>query len=169
MADIDGQKDLVGYCGAYCGECGMYKGRIYAKVAKDFLEILRASDYADWLPKFVKLNFNFNDFMKGVEFFSKKNAESYCQEPCKQGGGAPREIRPCARKRGIEICYECQDFPCKHLDWILEKYPERMEDYERFKKLGLKGWVRFHAKEAKQGYTHTTKKYYTSPRKKQPI
>ena len=169
MADIDEQKDLVGYCGAYCGECGMYKGRIYAKVAKDFLEILRASDYADWLPKFVKLNFNFNDFMKGVEFFSKKNAESYCQEPCKQGGGAPCESRPCARKRGIEIRYECQDFPCKHLDWILEKYPERMEDSERFKKLGLKGWVRFHAKEAKQGYTHTTKKYYTSPRKKQPI
>ena len=44
MADIDKQEDLIGFCGAYCGECGMYKGRIYAKVAKDFLEILKASD-----------------------------------------------------------------------------------------------------------------------------
>lgn len=166
MTEIAEQKDLVGYCGAYCGECGMYKGRIYAKVAKDFSEILRAADYADWLPKFVKLDFNFEDFLKGVEYFCNENAGSYCQEPCKEGGGAPCKIRPCAEERGIKICYECEDFPCAHLSWILEKYPDKLEDYERFKKLGLKRWKRFHAKRAEQGYAHTTRKYYARPRNK---
>lgn len=159
--NIDDAKKLIGYCGAYCGECGMYRGRIYAMVAREFLEILKASDYPDWLPKFVKLDFNFEDFLKGVEYFSKEDAESYCQVACKEGGGAPCKIRPCAKERGIEICYECKDFPCEHLSWILEKYPDKLEDYERFKKLGLKGWLEFHAERGEKGYAHTTRRYYT--------
>jgi hypothetical protein len=166
MTDIKRQENLIGFCGAYCGECGMYRGRIYARIAKDFLEILRASDYADWLPNVMKLDFSFEDLLKGLEYFSKKDAGCYCQEPCKNGGGAPCKNRPCAGEKGVEICYECEDFPCEHFDWILEKHPDRLEDYERFKKLGLEGWLRFHAKRAKQGYAHATGKYYARPRSK---
>jgi len=113
MAGIKRQENLIGFCGAYCGECGMYRGRIYARIAKDFLEILRASDYADWLPNVMKLDFSFEDLLKGLEYFSKKDAGCYCQEPCKKGGGAPCKNRPCAREKGVEICYECEDFPCE--------------------------------------------------------
>jgi hypothetical protein len=37
MIDINEAKKLVGYCGIYCGSCGMFRGRIYAKIAQDFL------------------------------------------------------------------------------------------------------------------------------------
>ena len=160
MVDVDESKKLICYCGAYCGECGMYRGRVYAKLAQEFLRIIEASDYPDWLPKFFKLDFNFDEFLKGVEYFSKKDTGPYCQEPCKEGGGPPCKIRPCARERGIEICYECKDFPCEHFSWILEKYSDKLKDYERFKKLGLKGWIRFHADRAEKGYACTTRKYY---------
>ncbi len=160
MAGIKQQEDLIGFCGAYCGECGMYRGRIYARIAKDFLEILKASDYADWLPNVMKLDFSFEDLLKGLEYFSKEHAGCSSQEPCKKGGGAPCENPSCAEERGIAICYEGEDFPSENFDWILEKYPDYLEDYERFKKLGLKGWLRFNAKRAKQGYARTTGKYY---------
>jgi len=66
MKDIKRASKLVGYCGAYCGECGMYRGRICAKITKDFLEAIKAGDYADWVPKYVKPDFNFNDFLKDI-------------------------------------------------------------------------------------------------------
>lgn len=144
----------------------MYRGRIHARIAEYSLEILKASDYADWLPNVMKLDFSFENLLKGLEYFSKKDAGCYCQEPSKKGGGAPYKNRPCAEERGAGICYECEDFPCEHFGWILEKYPDCLEDYERFKKLGLEGWLRFHAKRAEQGYAHATGKYYARLRNK---
>ena len=151
MLDINEAKKSVGYCGAYCGECALYRGRVCAVAAQELLEMIRGADYADWLPRFVKLDFDFDEFLKGVEYFSKEDTGAYCQEPCKEGGGPPCKIRPCAKGRGIEICYECEDFPCEHFSWILEKYPDKLEDYERFKELGLEGWIRFHAERAEKG------------------
>lgn len=115
MKEFDQLKKLATYCGSFCGECGILKGRIYAMVAQDFKEIIEAADYSDWLPKFVKLDFDFEEFLKGVEYFSKEDSGCYCQEPCKEGGGAPCKIRPCAKEKGIEICYECEEFPCEKL------------------------------------------------------
>ena len=106
MVNINEAKKLIGYCGIYCGACGMYRGRIYAKIAQEFLEIIKAAEYPDELtinPKFVKPDFDFNEFLKGVEYFSKEDSGAYCQEPCKQGGGVLCKNRPCARERGVEI------------------------------------------------------------------
>ncbi|MCK4251669.1 DUF3795 domain-containing protein [candidate division WOR-3 bacterium] len=159
MVDINEAKKLINYCGGFCGQCGMYKGRIYAKVAQEFLEIVKAG-YSDWLPKFVKLDFNFNEFLKGVEYFSKKETGPYCQKPCKEGGGAPCKIRPCAKERGIEICFECKEFPCEKFSWVLKKHPDKLEDYKRYKKLGLDGLIKFYLERAEKGYASGTRKYY---------
>ncbi|MCJ7570271.1 MAG: DUF3795 domain-containing protein [Candidatus Thermoplasmatota archaeon] len=146
----------------------MYRGRIYAKIAQEFLEVIKAAGYPDELtinPKSVKPDFDFNEFLKGVKYFSKEDSGAYCQEPCKQGGGVSCKNRPCARERGLEICYECKDFPCEHFSWTLEEYPEKLKDYERFKKLGFEGWIRFYAERAEKGYANATRKYYAQAKK----
>jgi hypothetical protein len=168
MVDIHEAKKLIGYCGIYCGTCGMYRGRIYAKIAQEFLEIIKAAGYPDELtinPKGVQPDFDFNEFLKGVEYFSKEDSGAYCQEPCKQGGGVPCKNRPCARERGIEICYACKDFPCKHFSESLEKYPEKRKNYKNFKKLGFEEWIRFHAERAEKGYANATRKFYAQAKK----
>jgi hypothetical protein len=68
--------------------------------------------------------------------------------------------------RGLEICYECKDFPCEHFSGFFEKHPEKLEDYERFKHLGFERWVRFHAERAEKGYTNATRKYYTMTKRR---
>jgi len=163
MIDINEAKKLIGYSGIYCGVCGMYRGRIYAKIAQDFLEVLKAAGYPDELminPKGVRPDFDFNEFLKGVEYFSKEDSGAYCQESCRHDGGVPCKNRLCARERGFEICFECKDFPCEHFSGTLEKYPEKLKNYERFKKFGFEGWVRFHAGRAEKGYVNATQKYY---------
>jgi len=163
MVDINEAKKLIGYCGIYCGSCGMFRGRIYSKIAQDFLEVIKAAGYPDEITinqKGVKPDFDFDEFLKGIEYFSKEDSAAYCQEPCKKGGGVPCKNRLCAKERGLEICYECKDFPCEHFSWTLEKSPEKAKDYERFKKLGFEGWIRFHAERAEKGYSNATRKYY---------
>lgn len=163
MADIAEAKKLVTYCGTYCGGCEMYQGRIIAMVAQEFQEL--TAGYANWLPKAIQLDFNYDDFIKGLEYFSQANSSCYCQEPCKQSGGAPCKIRPCAKEKGIEICFECKNFPCEHFAWLLERYPQKLEEQKNFKKMGFEKWLRFHAERAEKGYANATKKYYTQAKK----
>jgi hypothetical protein len=73
--------------------------------------------------------------------------------------------RPCAIERGLKICYECKDFLCEHFSESLEKHPEKLKDYELFKKLGFEGWIRFYAKRAEKGYANATRKYYARAKK----
>ena len=170
MVDINEAKKLVGYCGIYCGTCGMYRGRIYAKIAQEFLEVIRAAGYPDELTinmTSAPPDFDFNEFLKGVEYFSNEGSGAYCQEPCKQGGGVACNNRLCAKEKGVEICYECKDFPCEHVSSTFEKDPEKRKDYERFKRLGFDGWIRFHAKRAEKGYANATRKYYAQVKRKQ--
>jgi hypothetical protein len=106
------------------------------------------------------LNFKFENLQKGLEFFANEKSEAYCRVPCKSGGGAPCKIRPCAKERGIEICFECKEFPCENFSWVLKKHPDKSEGYKRYKKLGLDGLIKFYLERAEKGYASGTRKYY---------
>jgi hypothetical protein len=162
IMNVNEAKELVGYCGAFCGTC-MLKGRIYTDVAKELLEMLRASEHPVWVPKHEKIDFNFDDFMRGLEYFSNADKGPYCQAPCKDGGGAPCKCRPCAKEKGIKICYECEEFPCEHLSWLIEKHPEMIDDCKKFKEIGVEEWLKSRIAKAEKGYLGCTGKYYTKP------
>ncbi len=165
MMDINEAKKLVTYCGGFCGGCAIYKGRIITKIAEDLKELVDSSNYVDWLPKYGGVDFNFTEFQKGLAYFTKENSGCYCQAPCKEGGGAPCKIRPCAKEKGVEICYQCKDFLCEHFAWLKHEHPRMLEDCERFKKLGFDGWLKFHIERAEKGYANGTLKYYTPAKK----
>jgi hypothetical protein len=160
MADLAELGRLVTYCGGFCGSCGMYKGRVIAKVAADLKELIDTHDFAEWVPVYEDIDFSFDDFQRGLEFFSDEERGPYCQHPCKEGGGAPCQIRPCAREKGFDVCFECPEFPCEKLAWVIERHPERLEDHERFKALGWQGWIDFYQARAEKGYARSTGKYY---------
>ncbi len=158
-------KKLIGYCGIYCGGCGMYKGRIIAKVADDLKELIEAHGYPVWVPEFGGIDFNFMEFQKGLSYFTKENSGCYCQEPCKDGGGVPGcEIKKCAEDQGVEICFQCSDYPCKHFSQFLKRHPEITKEYKRFNKLGLEEWIKTQARKAEKEYCRATRKYYSKAR-----
>jgi len=115
----------------------------------------------DWLSKFFGIDFNFEEFKRGLDYFANKNSNCYPKVPCKRGCGAPRKIKDCAKNRGIEICFECSEFPCKHFSRFEEK--ERLgivKEYGKFKKLGMEEWLKLQIQEMKKGYCGATRKYY---------
>jgi len=161
MADVAEPGELVTYCGGFCSNCGMCKGRVIARVAADLKELIDAHGFAEWVPVYEDIDFSFGDFQSGLEFFSDAEKGPYCQHRCREGGGAPCRIRPCAREKGMEICCECPEFPCEKLAWALEGHPERLADRERFGQLGWQGWVDLHYARGEKGYATNTGKYYT--------
>ena len=166
MMETEQEKKLVGYCGLYCGNCGIYKGRIVPKMAADLKELISTHGFAEWVPKYEKTDFSFEEFQKGLKFFSDQERGPYCQVPCKEGGGLPFcKIRPCANEKEVEICFECKEFPCKLFSPFLEKHPEIIEEEKKYKKLGMEMWIKLKEEKSKRGYALATEKYYTKAKR----
>jgi hypothetical protein len=110
-------KNLIAYCGLYCGDCFGYKGEI-ADLARDLRKELR--------------KFKFEQTASGGAMFP--TVEEYqtcykvlgqmvrlrCKRTCRGGGGPPWcKIRQCCQKKEIQGCWECDEFEmCKKLDFF---------------------------------------------------
>ena len=106
------------YCGLYCGAC---------KVITSLKE--------DRLPELAeKARMKLED----LECYGCKSSNNaiFC-EPCK--------IMKCARQKGVEFCYECDDFPCSILlDFRNDEHPHHSVILKNLKDLSetsLEEWL----------------------------
>ena len=109
-------RDLVGYCGLYCGDCFGYKGKV-ADLARDLRKELRQAKFdkvAEGIP--------FKEFKHYKECYEVLGAlvRLRCKNACKGGGGNPFcKIRKCCQKKGIEGCWQCDEFEtCETPDFL---------------------------------------------------
>ena len=134
------EKDLIAYCGLYCGECFGYKGKI-ADLARDLRKELRQA-------KFERTA----DFMSTISFFEvfKNYQQCYdvlgqlvrlrCKKSCKGGGGPPFcKMRTCCQKKGIEGCWQCDDFEtCEKLNFLKPVHLDaHLKNLRKLKKQGV--------------------------------
>ena len=75
-----------------------------------------------------------------------------------------RQYGQTARERGLEVCFDCDEFPCDEVAGNLGMI-QRGEEY---KKLGKDRWWEKQAEEANRGFEHHTKKYYQVRAGKKP-
>lgn len=154
---------LVAYCGLNCGECGTYKGKFFRMLARELKELIKAYHHLDWVPKFGGIDFDYEEFLKGLTYYTKLESGCFNENPCKGGCQVPGcMIKPCAKEKGVEICFECDEFPCKHFSKFLESHPEIIKENEEFKRLGKDEWLRKHLQRMERGYCRATNKYYTT-------
>ena len=129
-------KDLVAYCGLYCGDCFGYKGKI-ADLARDLRKELRQAKFdraAEGIP--------FKEFKHYKECYEVLGAmvRLRCKNACRGGGGNPFcKIRKCCQKKGIEGCWECEEFEtCKKLDFLkLIHGDAHIKNLRKIKKQGI--------------------------------
>jgi len=102
-------------------------------------------------------DFDYVEFRKGLDFFSK-DPRVICQSCCKSGrsGYLACEIRKCCQEHGLDVCFECSEFPCSKV----EKNAEMIERAKEYRELGKDEWLRRQIEKANQGYEHHTGKYY---------
>jgi hypothetical protein len=139
------QLRLVTYCGLYCGLCAQH-ARIPDR-AKALRESMAKEGYEYWgggIP-------GFNEFWG----FLKRVSESHGACTCRTGGGYPAcPIRVCARERNIEICTQCGDYPCSHVEALAKRYWFLIADGKRMQEIGLDAWITEQAERAKTGFAY---------------
>ncbi len=114
-------KDLVAYCGLYCGDCFGYKGNI-ADLARDLRKELRSAKFsktAKGLGETVSFFSEFKNYQTCYDILGMM-VKLRCKKACRGGGGNPFcKIRKCCQKKGIKGCWECAEFEtCKKLDFL---------------------------------------------------
>lgn len=149
----------VTYCGLYCGLCNR-RSRIPQQS-----QILRDSmikdGYDQWGEQFLP---NFKEFWT---FLNERCKPDKCCPGCRQGGGNPEcEIRKCARQRNVDICINCDDYPCRHVSELGKKYSTLIEDGQRLKEISLDLWLQEQTKRAKTGFFYQEDKYEAAIRKR---
>ena len=111
---------MIAYCGLYCQECPSHTGRI-ADLARDLRKELRTFRYDKVAESLSSISF-FKDFKHYPECYQVLGGlvKMRCKRGCKEGGGPPFcKIRKCCVKKGIEGCWECDDFKtCTKLDFL---------------------------------------------------
>lgn len=142
----------MGYCGLYCGACGIYQGKIKQAV-ENLQKVIKAYGFdkitpelAKWEPAFQ----HYAEYEKVLEGWVKIFGEC---PGCISGGGDPNcAVRECCREKAYTTCAECAEMEkCEKL----QKYgPQVLEGLKKIKAIGLDRWVEEIRQKVEAGYCY---------------
>jgi hypothetical protein len=137
---------LVTYCGLHCDLCSA-RGRL-PRQAATLRDTMRKEGWEYWGDSFPR----FKEFWQFLNDMSEP--EKSCPG-CRQGGGPPFcGIRKCARKKGIDLCIECEEWPCSRIDGLAAGYINLIADSERHKRIGTTKWLKEQTARAATGFCY---------------
>jgi len=124
-------KEYICYCGLYCENCAV-KSKVEpaAKILHEEMQKAGFEDIIQFLPE----GEGFWSFLKMI---SQKGACISCREGSVNPDCA---IRICARKKDIEICALCKQYPCENFAGLLKTYSTLAEDNAVFRSEGPGEW-----------------------------
>ena len=137
-------KDLVAYCGLYCGDCYQYKGKV-ADLARDLRKEMRQAKFDKRAEKMSAVAYfaNFKDYPQCYELLGTM-VKFRCKRACRGGGGPPVcKIRECGRKKGFDGCWQCGDFEtCKTMDFLKEFHEDaHLKNLRILRKSGVDSFI----------------------------
>ena len=139
---MEESKDLIAYCGLYCGDCFNHKGEI-ADLARDLRKKLREAKFdraARGMSGFIK---EFENYGQCYEVLGGM-VRLRCKKLCREGGGPPFcKIRICCQKKNIEGCWECAEFEtCDKLDFLKSVHEDaHLKNLAKLKKQGTDKFI----------------------------
>lgn len=148
-------KSLVGYCGLYCGACGIYQRRIKQAV-ENLKQIIGAYGFDKMMPELAKWEpslQHYERFEKVMDGLIKLFGE--CPS-CGNGGGNPNCIvRECCKQKGYTLCVECSDMEdCGKL----QQYGSVKKELQRIKITGFDKWLEEMQRKVVAGYCYLDEK-----------
>lgn len=130
-------KELIAYCGLYCGDCFNYKGEI-ADLARDLRKKLREAKFDRVSPGLANFFKEFADYERCYEVLGAM-VRLRCKRTCRNGGEPPAcKIRSCCQRKNIQGCWECEEFQtCAKLDFLKPVHEDaHLKNLDKLKKQG---------------------------------
>ena len=140
MTDNREERDLIAYCGLYCGDCFSHEEKV-ADLARDLRKELRRAKFDRTAEPLSNIS-----FFKVLENYEQcyevlgTMVKFRCKKACKGGGGPPFcKMRKCSLKKGIEGCWECDEFEtCEKLDFLKPIHGDaHLKNLRKIKKQGI--------------------------------
>ena len=133
----------ISYCGKYyCAFCDYHKGTM-VKAAKNLLAF--AERYGS-LRLIANANnaCNFDEFLKALKWLASQGKPC---KGCRFGGGwswwGDCPVRDCCIQKGVNFCYQCEDFPCEKLNEepLLDRKKAMIEANNQIKAIRIESWM----------------------------
>lgn len=142
-------KDLVAYCGLYCGACGIYQGRIRQAV-ENLRKVIGAYGFDKIAPELTKWEpslQHYAEFEKVMDGLVKLFGE--CPACIGDGGDPNCAIRQCCRQKKYATCVECAEMDTCG---TLQRYPWAKKELQKIKTTGLDKRTREMQEKVDAGY-----------------
>jgi hypothetical protein len=135
-------KELLAYCGLYCGDCAGYSGEI-AKSAI-YLQNLFSKYHFEITAKhyFSKDLKEYNKFTNMLQFITTLKCEKVCRK--KTDNDTKCKIRKCCIDKGFFACYECNNYKrCENLKAQEKAHGDScLKNFQAIKEMGIDNWVK---------------------------
>lgn len=147
MSEARNPREYLAYCGLYCGMCSL------VATLPGAAETLRGYMKDDGWELYG--NEVFPGFDTFWDILTKISNLAQTSPLCVGGCGDPDcGIRKCAVERGLEVCAQCDDFPCEQLSAFTRRYPFVLKNNERIREIGLDAWLAEQSDLVAQGVTN---------------
>ncbi|NWF87322.1 DUF3795 domain-containing protein [Candidatus Bathyarchaeota archaeon] len=149
-------KNLVGYCGLYCGACGIYQGKIKQAV-ENLQKIIETYGFDKIMPELAKWESSlqhYQEFEKVMGGLVKLFGE--CPS-CMSGGGDPScAIRECCKQKPYTTCAECAELEtCEKI----KRYGlGTLTNLQKIKAIGIEKWIQEMQNKVAAGYCYLDEK-----------
>lgn len=136
---------FVCYCGLYCENCAVKVN--VEPAAKVLYAEMKSAGFEDVIS-FIPGGEGFWSFLKNM-------ADDGICISCQDGGGDPGcAIRICAKEKNMEVCAQCDDYPCDKIAAFLEGHPTLDSDNKLLCDKGWTAWAALQDERRKTGYTY---------------
>lgn len=127
-------------CGIDCSRCAVYKGGVIQESSILLKEALtnfekKAEAFSGMVPAFR----NYKDFTKILDFFTNASCRG-----CRNGDSKNPScsIKTCFREKGVDFCFECEDFPCNRNNFNDELYKKWIRINNTMKDIGVETYYK---------------------------
>jgi hypothetical protein len=138
------EHQFVSYCAKYCcALCAYHRGTI-VNAAQSLLELVERYGSLRLIAGSSNAC-SFDEFLRGLRWLASQRTPC---EGCRFGGGwswwPDCPVRECCTQKGVDFCYQCEDFPCQALgtEPLLERKQAIIDANNQIKTLGIEEYSR---------------------------
>lgn len=134
-------KETIAPCGLCCETCFAHVNGDIRKYSIKLKERLgnfhvNAKRFKTLLgdPIFEK----YADFKEMLDYFASENCKGCRKEQCKIFKNCG--VRPCHQEKGIDFCYQCEEFPCDRTNFDESLYKDWVAINEMIREKGIEAY-----------------------------
>jgi len=139
-----GSKDLLAYCGFYCGDCLGYTG-VVADAAQSLLQVLERYQFDRTAEcVFPEELGDYDRLCEMLRFMTELRCSGICRENDQGRPPSTCVIKNCCKDKGYYACYECASFEtCEKFALVHQGLhtDSCIKNMKAIKEMGREAWL----------------------------